>query len=105
MSGEKTRFRLHTFITNVSPTPLEISFPRPAWVKLNRLRTSIGLFRLETHKWGMVFTAVCDCDAKKQTAEHVITSCLIYHDANEVRGFSNVDKNLVTWLKETCPAI
>ena len=102
---QKISSQLHTFIKSISPAPLAISFPRPAWIKLNRLRTGIGLFHSETHKWDMAFTAACECDTKEQTAEHVITSYHIYHDTNVVRGFSNVDKSLVTWLKETYPAI
>ena len=46
------------FINNVSSTPLVISLPRPVPVKLNRFRTDIGLFRSETHKWGMTSMAV-----------------------------------------------
>ena len=46
--------RLQTFIKDVSPTPP--GFPRPAWIKLNRLRTCGGLFRSCTHKWGMAST-------------------------------------------------
>ena len=69
------------------------SFPRPAWVKLNRLRIGVNLFRSEMHKWG---TAACEYGAKEQTAEHIITSCPIYHHPNRVRALSDVDKNLAT---------
>ena len=62
--------------------PPGISFPRPAWVGLNRLRTGVGLLRSETHKWGMVSTAGCEREAKEQTAEHVITFCPIYQHPN-----------------------
>ena len=72
---------------------------------LNRLRTGVGLFRLETYKCGMASTAACECSAKEQTAEYVITSLPIYHHPDKARAFSDVNKNLVTWLMETCPAI
>ena len=32
-------------------------------------------------------------------------SCPMYHHPNGVRALSVVDKNLATWLIETCPAI
>ena len=59
--------------------PPGISFPRTAWVSLNHLRTDIGLFHAETHKYGIVSTETCECGAKEQTAEHVITSCPNYY--------------------------
>ena len=99
------RNRLHVFVKDASPTTPGISFPRPAWLKLNRLLTGVGLFRSETHKWSMATTAACESGAKEQTAKHVITSCPIYHYPNGARALSHVDKNVATWLMETCPAI
>ena len=32
-------------------------FPRPAWVKLDRLRTGVGLACSKAHKWGMASRA------------------------------------------------
>ena len=55
-------------------------------------------------KSGMAFTAVCECGAKEQTAEHVLTSCPICHHPNAVRALLDVGKNLLTWVMETCPA-
>ena len=105
MEWQENNSRLHTFIEDVSPTAPGIIFPRPLWVTLDRLRIGIGLFRLETHKWGMTSTAACECGTKEQTSEHVITTCPIYHYPNGVRVLSDIEKSLVTWLKETCPAI
>ena len=95
--------RLHIFIKDVIPKSPGFNFPRPAWVKVNCIRTGVGLFLSETHKWGMVSTAACECGTEEQTAEHVTTFCLIYHHPNVARVFSDVDKNLATWLMETCP--
>ena len=47
-------------------------------------------------------TAACKCVAKEQTAEHVITFSPIYHHLNGAHAFSDVNKNLATWLMETC---
>ena len=48
--------------------------------------------------------AACDCDAKEQKVEHILTSFPIYHHPNEAHTFSDVKKKLVAWLMETCPA-
>ena len=74
--------KLHIFIGNVGPTPPGCGFPRPAWVRVNRLRIRVGLSRSKMHKWDMDSTAACECGVKEQTAEHVITSCPIYHHPN-----------------------
>ena len=103
VAGEQSRF--HTVINSVSSPPLVISFSKPVWVKLNRFRIDVGLFCSETHKWGMASTAACECGAKKQTAEYVMTSCPIYHHPNRARAVLNVNKNLVTSLMETYLAI
>ena len=105
MEWPESTSQRHTIINSVSSTPPVISFSRPAWVKLNRLQTDIGLFRSETDKWDMVSTAVCQCGAKEQRAEHVITSCPIYHHPNGARALLNVNKNMVIWLMETYPGI
>ena len=105
MEWRENASRLHAFIKDVTPTPPGFRFPRPAWVKFNRLQTGVGLLRLETRKWGMALSAACECGAKELRAEHAITSCPIYHHLNRASALSDVDESLVTWLKETCPAI
>ena len=97
--------RFYTFIKDVIPTPPGFSFSRSAWVRLNRPRNGVDLFRSERHKWGMAFTAACECGGKEQAAEHVRTSCPIYHHPNGARALSDVNKNLTTWLLKTCLAI
>ena len=83
MEGRENTSKLHTFVKDVCPTPPGITFSRPAWVKLNRLQTGVGLFHSETHKWIMTSTAACESGAKEQTAEHVITFYTIYHHPME----------------------
>ena len=90
--GVMKKHVLTLLMNDVSPTPPGISFPRPAWVKLNRLRVVVGLFRLERHNWGLASTTTCECDAKEDTAEHIITPCLIYHHPNEFRANPNVSR-------------
>ena len=86
MKWRESAFKLHAPIKNVSPTPTGFSVSRPAWIKLNRLRIGVGLFRSETHKWGMASTAACECGGKEQIAEHVITSFPLCHDLNGPRA-------------------
>ena len=50
MEWQKNTSRLHTFIGVVGPPLLGISFPRPAWVKLNCHQIGVDLFHSETHK-------------------------------------------------------
>ena len=75
-----------------------ISFPRPAWVRLHRLRTGVRLFRLESTNGVWLLRRPV---SMTQTGEHVITSCPIYHNPNGARALSDVDKNLATSLMET----
>ena len=79
MEWQENVSQLHTFIKDVTPTPSGFSFSRPAWVRLNRLQTGVGLLHSETHKWGMASAAACECGAKKQITKLVIASCPIYH--------------------------
>ena len=97
--------RLHDFVPVVELPPSGISLLRPAWVKLNRLRTGVGLFRSTMHKWGMAPSAACECGAEEQTADHIITSCPLYLSPNGPRGISAVDDDTVAWLCNKCPNI
>ena len=105
MEWRETSSRLHAFITDVSSMPSGMTFPRAAWVRLNRLRTGVGLFRSTMHKWGMASTAACECGAEEQTAEHIMTSCPLYCHPNGASALSTVDEGLVAWLTDVCPAI
>jgi len=55
-----------------------MTFPRGAWVRLNRLCTGVGRFRSCLYKWGMAFSAACECGAEEQTVDHVILQCSIH---------------------------
>ena len=104
-SWQKDTSRLRDFIPNVSPTPPGMLLPRPSWVKLNRLRTGIGLFHSTMHRWGLASTAACECGAEEQTADHVITSCPIYQHPNGARGLALIDESMKVWLMKKCPSI
>jgi len=83
------------------PSPLGITLPRPSWVRLNRLRTGVGQFRSTMQKWGLVPLANCRCGAKKQTADHILASCPLYHPPNGTLGLAALDDDTVNWLKRT----
>ena len=57
--------------------PVGMGLPRAAWVKLNRLRTGVGLFHSSMHKWSLTPSPNCECGASEQTADHVLTACSI----------------------------
>ena len=51
-------FRLRAFVPGTGARPVGMSLPRAAWVKLNRLRTSVGRFHSSMHKWGLTLHRV-----------------------------------------------
>ena len=87
------------------PTPPEISFPDLHASSFTESKPALVYFAQKTDKRGMASMAVCECGAKEQTAEHVITSCLIYHHLNEACALLDVYKHLAILAVETCPAI
>ena len=96
---------LYGFIAFVGSLPSVMHFPRPAWVRLNRHRTGVGLFRSTMHKWGMAPSPACECGADEQTADHLIISCSIYRHPNGPGGLASDDMTLKDWLLNTCPAV
>ena len=69
--------------------PPGMKLPRPTWLKLNRLRTGVDLFWETMYKWGMPFTPTCECCAKEQSANHIITSCPIHLMIKLRHGYLN----------------
>jgi len=51
-NGQKNTSRLYTFIPSPGPSPPRMTLPKPYWVRLNRLRIGVGLFRSTMNKWG-----------------------------------------------------
>ena len=79
---------------DVDALPPGMRLSKPALVRLNRLRTGVGLFRSLMHKWSMACTASCECGAEEQTENHIITSCPIYRHPLGIRGLLTVNENL-----------
>jgi len=78
--------------------------PSPYRVRLNRLRTGIGLFRSALHKWGLVPSVNCSFGAEEQTADHMLASCPLYHPPNGTLGLAALDDDSVDWLQTTALA-
>ena len=97
--------RLHGYITDVSEPPPGMRLPRLAWIRLNRLRTGIGLFHSTMHRWRMSHTAACECGAEEQIADHILTSCPRYHLLNGIQGLLTMNDSLTSWLTEKFPDI
>jgi len=99
---QKNTSRLHTFIPSSGPSPPRMTLPGPYWVRLNRLRTGVGLFRSTMHKWGLVPSVNCRCGAEEQTADHILVSCPLYHPSlpsNETLSLAALDDDTADWLK------
>ena len=97
--------RVRTFIPKVSFRPLRMSLPRTSWVRLNRLRTGVGRFHSSMYKWGLAPSPNCECGATEQTADHVISSCLIHHVLRGTRGLQVLDDATRCWLNTTTASI
>ena len=98
MEWRQNTSQIYMFIKDVSTTSLGINFPRPVMIKFNHLRPEF-VYSAQKCSNGNEFYDGCECGTKEQTAEHVITSCPIYHHSNGTRAFSNIDKSLVIRLK------
>ena len=97
--------RVRAFIPRVSSRPFGISLPRTYWVRLNRLRTGVGRFHSSMCKWGLVPSPNCECGTTEQTADHVISLCLIHHVPRGTRGLQVLDDATRCWLNTTTTSI
>ena len=73
--------------------------------KLNGLRTGVGRFHSSIYKWSLALSPNCECGATEQTADHVISSCLIHHVPRETGGLQVLDDANRCWLNTTTASI
>jgi len=99
--SSKNTSSLHTFIPSPGHSPPGMTLPRSSWVRLNCLCTGIGLFCSTKHKWGLVPSTNCRCEAEEQMADHVLAFCPMYHPPNETLGLAALDDDTVDWLQTT----
>ena len=97
--------RLRAFVPRTGARPVGMGLPQAAWVKLNRLRTGVGRFQLSMHKWGLAPSSNCECGASEQTADHVLTACLIHRAPHGARGLMVLDDETRCWLNDITASI
>ena len=69
------------------------------------MRTSVGRFHSSMYKWGLAPSPNYECGVTEQTADYVISSCLIYHVPKEKRGLQVLDESTRRWLSTTTVSI
>ena len=83
--------RLRVFVPGTGARPVGMGLLQAASVKLNRLRTGVGRFHSSMHKWGLAPSPNCECGASEQTANHVLTVCLIHQAPHGARVLTVLD--------------
>ena len=83
--------RLRAFVLETGARPVGMGLSQAAWVKHNRLRTGVGRFHSSMHKWGLAPSPNCKCGASEQTADHVLTVCLVHRAPHGARGLTVLD--------------
>ena len=84
--------RLRAFVPETGARPIGTGLPQVALVKLNRLRTGVGRF----HSFAP--SPNCECGASEETANHVLTVCLIHRVLHGARGLTVLDDETRCWL-------
>ena len=97
--------RLRAFVPGTGARPVGMGLPRAAWVNLNRLRTGVGRFHSSMHKWGLAPSPNCECVASEQTADHVLTACLIHRAPHGARGLTVLDEETRCWLNDITASV
>ena len=86
MNYSEDQSELRLFVPRPNARPLGIDLPRPAWVRLNRLRTGDERFQPSTLKWGLAPTSICECGALDQTASYIILECPLHRVLEETKA-------------------
>ena len=101
----KNASRLRAFVPGTGARPVGMGLPRAALVKLNHLRTGVGRFHSSMNKWGLAPSPNCEYGASEQTADHVLTACLIHRAPHGARGLTVLDDETRCWLNNTTASI
>ena len=101
----KSMSALGVYIPRVSARSIGMSLTRTAYVKLNRLRTSVERFGSSMHKWGLAPSTKCECGASEQTAEHIILTCPTHREPRGIVGLTVLDDEIRCWLNSITTSI
>ena len=85
-------------VTPNTSLPPGADLPRKDWVTLNRLRTGVGRFNANMHRWGLRPSPACTCGSPEQTAAHIIHECPILRPPNPNPNLNNLDPDTILWL-------
>jgi len=85
--------------------PAGMALPRTAYVRLNSLRTGVGLFHSCLHIWGMPASAACGCGAEDQTVDHIFFQCPLHRPPIGLHGRTVLDDETIDWLLIIFPEI
>ena len=96
---------LGVYIPRVSTRPIGMSLSRTAWVKLNRLRTSVGRFGSSMHKWRLASSAKCEGGASEQTANYIILTCPTHRASRGIMCLTVLDDETRCWLNSITASI
>ena len=97
--------RFRAFVPGTGPRPVWMGLPRAAWVKRNRLRTSVGRFYSSMHRWSLAPSPNCECNISEQIADHVLTACPIHWAPHGARGLTVLDDETGCWLNNITASI
>ena len=100
----ESNLRVRAFIPRVSSKPLGMSLPR-TYPRLNRLRTGVGHFHSSMYKWGLAPSPNCECGTTEQTADYIISSCLLHHVPRGTQGLQVLNDTTRCWLNTTTASI
>ena len=85
--------------------PFGMSLPRPAWLRLNRLRNSVARFQPSMYKWGLAPTSICECGGLEQTEAHVILDCPLHRASRGHHGMLVLDDEIQCWLNNIATSV
>ena len=87
-------------VTPNTKLPPGADLPRKDWVTLNRLRSGVGRFHANMHRWGLRTSPACTCGAPEQTASHIIKECPTLRPPGHPNpDLNNLDPDTVLWLQ------
>ena len=92
-----TRCRLREFIRTTSHKSIGHNLARHSLVRLNRVRTGYGRFKSNMNQMGPSPSALCECGAANQTAQHITSECPLHSCNGDLVVLDTAARN---WLHD-----